>query len=526
MRCSYRTPSLGVHVRVRRDGGFGGLRGGPVGRRGDAVLVDDRMRRRGDAEGGEPLLQRRAVAVVVVGRQALVGGEDRVEDVGELELHRRQVVQGAQQHGQQVPGRLDALLRDPLGVEAAAVRAQGLQPARPDRHQRLQERRDQHLGAPVGFGELPGPSSTGRRRAGPPTRAAPGTGRRRRPRRRPLRPAAPQLLRQPEQRRALQLACPFHEQGGAALLLVVDPERRRVAGERHTARALRIEQVLRDPVEVDHRQHGHQVGQRLVEGQLVGQAGLGEPRPQPVEHGMADLVCDHVVGQRGVQGGPASEPGQPAEEDGVVLAGVERVRLEPGPGHQEELREARVPRDRPAEVLLEQRQRVGRDGVHVLGPELPLRAQRRGVGVLLGRPAVAVHPRTLGVQDHGRGRRVGADVHVDHVQAMTARPPLEAPGRHRDRGADRPAVVDHGRILGQHRHQHRLLGQEVGVSRGRRGGVDDLDHVRPGFVPAHRTPSLRSIGASRERCDIDSLASSLIGPPRDIGDDSDDAAHD
>ena len=67
-------------------------------------------------------VQRVAVVVVVVGGEPLVGGEDGVDDVGELELDGRQVVQRAQHHAQQVPGRLDALLGDPARVQAVAVR--------------------------------------------------------------------------------------------------------------------------------------------------------------------------------------------------------------------------------------------------------------------------------------------------------------------------------------------------------------------------------------------------------------------
>ncbi len=190
---------------------------------------------------------------------------------------------------------------------------------------------------------------------------------------------------------------------------------------------------------------------------------------------MADLVRDDVVGQRRVQRGASRQGRHPSEEDGVVLARVVRVPSHLRLGDQEQLVVARVPRDRPAEVSLEQRQGAGRDGVDVLRAELPDAGERDRVGVRVGAPGVAVGP-GVPVGEHDRvGSLPAADVEVDHVETLPARAAREAPGGHRNRDQDGAVVVDDARVLGHDRHRHGLLLQE----RPRRRGPGDASfHTR------------------------------------------------
>ncbi len=325
-------------VRIGVEGGLG--RRGLGGRREGAVepavrhpvLVDDPVSGRGDPEGFEGALQQAPVVVVVVGREPTVGGQDGVDDVGELELDRRQVVQGTQQHGQEVLRRLHALLGDPAGVQAATpLLTQGREPARPHGDHRLHERRHEDLGATVrlgvrrvlrpgrGRGDVDGPAQGG---------VAPGHGGV--PRVLGRAPAA-DLLGEPGQRGRLQHLGPAGQQLRLLRVGVLDPPGHGVGGEPHLAQLPGIEEVLGDALDAEHREQSHQVGERLVEGQLVGQARLGVAGPQPVEDRVADLVGDHVVGQRRVERRLASEaPG--ASRTGRRCAHGSRTRW-PRPAH-------------------------------------------------------------------------------------------------------------------------------------------------------------------------------------------------
>ena len=127
----------------------------------------------------EPVDQHRSVAEVVIRDHLGVGEQYRVEQVAELELDRRQVVQAADHHGEQLRGSAGALLGGARPVEGghlalAIGRDQRLEPLDPDVEEYVEHDRDQHLTASVRLLELGKVGPVGRRwlHRGPTERAA------------------------------------------------------------------------------------------------------------------------------------------------------------------------------------------------------------------------------------------------------------------------------------------------------------------------------------------------------------------
>ena len=117
----------------------------------------------------------------------------------------------------------------------------------------------------------------------------------------------------------------------------------RVLEHAHRDAALEIrlaERVVDHLGQGEHREDRDDVGQRLVEGGLVGQRRLEEARAQAVEDRVGRLVADDVVREAGVHRAPVGSR-QVAEEDPAVLASVVGVRLGEGPRHDVELVGAR-----------------------------------------------------------------------------------------------------------------------------------------------------------------------------------------
>ena len=266
---------------------------------------------------------------------------------------------------------LDAFLGDPGGVQAVAVDSSGVEPARPHAHERLHERRDQDLGAAVRLAvrRVVHQSSVGasvdrapQRRVAP----VPGSGARSRraSRRRAARPAA-------VSGGGLQHCGTSAASARSALAVRRSPSASRSVGNDDLVRCRRSSRCSATPLRLEHRQQGHEVGERLVEGQLVGQAGLGVAGSQPVEDRVADLVRDDVVG-RGRCRARAARRWPAASRRGRRCARGSRTRWPPRVrwGTRYRCGQPELPRDRAAEVLLEQRERVRRDREHVLRPEL------------------------------------------------------------------------------------------------------------------------------------------------------------
>ena len=203
--------------------------------------------------------------MLVVGDESSIRGDDRVDDVGELEFDWRQVVEGAQDHAQEVAGGLRALLGDAVGVEPALLAVQWIEALGPHADERLKERRDKDFRASmrlpvgrIGFpvrvrGEIDG-SSKGRIVT----------------RRRRLATIAHRtdLLRETHQWRFLQVV-------GAAFPQLLRALPRVVGGGVGIGRELdlavgRLEQSLGRAVQGEDGEQGDQIGERLVERQLVG----------------------------------------------------------------------------------------------------------------------------------------------------------------------------------------------------------------------------------------------------------------
>ena len=148
-------------------------------------------------------------------------------------------------------------------------------------------------------------------------------------------------------------------------------------GQHALAERLDVDVVLRDPaVAIDRaervrdelrdrerREQRDDVGEGLVEGELVRQAGLEEAAAQAVEDGVGRLVGDDVVRQARVdRAAPAigrrpDVPLERAEQDAVRIRVVVGVRLAEGAWHEGELVAREAPWDAPAEGRLERGQR-------------------------------------------------------------------------------------------------------------------------------------------------------------------------
>ncbi len=235
-----------------------------------AVHVEDLVRRAGDAEARERRAHRAAVVEPVVGVEPLVRRQHRVEHVAELELDRRQVVQRAQHHPQQVGGGDLALLGDAGRVQPVAL-VEGLQPRRPHAGQGLHERRHQDLGPAVRLVVLgvrePRRGRRDRHRAAQRLRALVPT--------RPALPGPAQLFGQPEERAPGRGSRAVARGGPRGLGPGQGAAPRR---HPHPAAGVRLEVGHDHAGQGEDRQQGDQVGQRLVEGQLVRQAGLDVAR--------------------------------------------------------------------------------------------------------------------------------------------------------------------------------------------------------------------------------------------------------
>src|SRR6185295_8601466 len=109
-----------------------------------------------DGVGGEALPQVPAVLVLrVVRTDLVVGGEEGGEEVGELQVNRRRVVQGADGHGEEVVSRIRRLLGDAFTVEILPLDlAQAVEPAAPDAEEGVEHGGHKDLPAAVRLAEL------------------------------------------------------------------------------------------------------------------------------------------------------------------------------------------------------------------------------------------------------------------------------------------------------------------------------------------------------------------------------------
>ena len=192
---------------------------------------------------------------------------------------------------------------------------------------------------------------------------------------------------------------------------------------------------------------------------------------------MADLVGDHVVGQRRVHRCSPLQRRQPAEQHRVVGTRVEGIGLDAGLRDQEQLRISGVPGHGAPEVLFDERESGGCHRKEVLRAELRVRDEVVGGLIRLVGKAVDIPPRLVArMERYWLFRLVGSHGDIDDVEAMAARSALQPARRHLHRGEDRLAVLRHQRILREHRHRHRRLRKQIEAASGS-GGINGVGVV-------------------------------------------------
>ena len=155
---------------------------------------------------------------------------------------------------------------------------------------------------------------------------------------------------------------------------------------------------------------GGDIGQPLVHREALGSQRVVQVRSQPIEHGVAGLVCDDVARQAEVDVAAVGLEGEELEAPRLSL--VERIRRPARPGQDQQLRTVEAPGDRASEdfLVLVQPDRAHGDAERILGEEL---AGGDDVGPV--RQRIAVQRAAAGRRDerHGRQGCPGLLIEVD-----------------------------------------------------------------------------------------------------------------
>ena len=285
-----------------------------------------------DAVAVEVAQQRAAIVVfALVGHDLAVDGEQRGQIVGEPDVGRRAVVDGADRHGEEVSGDPRPLLDHDAAVPlAVGDRTDLRQSLQPDVEERVHHRGDQQLPARMLLLEFRHAHVVlARRQLDRAPQRLPADGR----------DLGAHLLGQPQQHRS-----------GESLALEM-PGRDQLA----VAADLEVEQRADHVGQREQRQQRHDVGEPLVEGRLIGRRRLQVSLAQSVEDGVGGLVRDHVMRQAGVDRLSAGTL-EVAEEYPPVVPGVERVRIRERVRGDMNLMAVRAPGNAAAERELELRQ--------------------------------------------------------------------------------------------------------------------------------------------------------------------------
>jgi hypothetical protein len=387
----------------------------------EAGVVPRAVGGRVDAVADEALEQRVAEVVLGVERIYLaVGGQDGAQEVAELEVDGRGVVERADDHREEVVGGGRALLdHAPAVEEAGGDRAERAQAVRPHFEEGVHHRGDQNLAAAVRLRELGRLDvvARGRERGRAPQGVAAHRGH-----------LLPHLLGEPEQYR---VAHPLGRQR---------PERDLLGP---LLRGAEVDDDADDVRQREDREQRDDVGEALVEAGLLGRGRIGVALAQAVEQRVRRLVRHHVVREAAPHHAPAPA-GEVAEHERLVALGVEGVGVGEGVRRDLDLVPVEAPAHAPPQRELEPRQRPHHDGVDVLGVESRVREQLivrgflEGVVVGLGLEAAVLD---------GAVERAGRRVVIDHVDAVAPRAGGEVFGGHVNPRAQYPPAGADARVL-------------------------------------------------------------------------------